>query len=97
MTVCPECKVSFVVYREREIVKRSSCYQHRDGDATPAPDPLAISRLRRSWSSVETLRMQPIPRADLRDDQRAERQRERQENAEPWRASPEPDPEPSNR
>ena len=74
------------MYRENQLVHRDRCYECREGKTEPTTDGRAIARLRRSWSSVDTLRLQPLPRADLRDDDRVEHLREHQEAAEPWRS-----------
>jgi hypothetical protein len=83
VTDCPECGVSFRVWRENQRVYRTHCHLHR-GQAAPSADSRAVARLRRSWSSSDTIRLQPLPRPDLRDDDRVEHLRERQEAAEPW-------------
>ena len=85
MTICP-CGVSFVVYRENQIVHRDRCHECRDENSAPASDIKAVARLRRTWASVAPLRSQPVPRADLRDDDRVEHLREGQEADVPWRA-----------
>lgn len=90
MTVCPECLVSYVVYREQELLKRSGCFRHRT--EAPLPDPDMVTRLRREWASVSPHPLLSISRADLRDDQRAEAVRRREEASEAWRSAPDPEP-----
>jgi hypothetical protein len=77
VTVCPKCRVSYSVYLEQELIARAGCFAHRV--ASPPPDPDAARRLRRAWAKGPAYAVRPATiearsaAADLRDDQRVER------------------------
>jgi hypothetical protein len=89
VTECPKCRVRYEVWREQQLVRRAGCRRHRT--ETPPPDPDAVTRLRRAWTSSQPTYSIIRPAlttgeraaaADLRDDQRAQRD----ESPDPWRS-----------
>jgi hypothetical protein len=90
VNTCQTCGAHFRRTSADGEIRTSHCYRHQDAPE-PAPDPLALVRLRRSWSPSHAVPALGIIRPALTDDDRAEAARRRDEAADPWRTSPDTD------
>jgi hypothetical protein len=53
--ICKTCRVQFRRFGADGEIHRTHCYRHHDADTqAPDPDPLAILRLRRAYTSSES-------------------------------------------
>jgi hypothetical protein len=86
--ICETCQGRFRRFGADGEIHRKHCYQHHGADKVP--DPLAVMRLRRAYTSSEPT--YAIVRPALNADERAEAARRREEASEAWRSAPDPEP-----
>jgi hypothetical protein len=91
MSRCATCAAVFTRFSpELEIRERKHCHEHHVDGGTTQTNNRAVARLRREYSAPRRTPHSP-DRPHLTDDAKAERIRQKVEQAEPWRTEPEPD------